>query len=115
MTHQKDQNDFKQMDIKCSTGRIFSIRLVNFTNGCFISLCEEFQKIGSFYVSVANANNVSTAKVIANKLDSIFLTSVCERVALMINGFAIVNFSSNKRLNKSDMSDVLEGILKLVN
>lgn len=114
MSRQRVPNDYKQIQIICRTSRVFSIRFLKFSNGCFISLSEDYQKIGSLYVSTATANNVSTAKVIANKSDSIFLTSISERVALIINGFAIVNLSSNRGLSRSDMEDVLDAILKLI-
>lgn len=114
MSRQKVPEDYKQTQINCRTNRVFSIRFLKFSNGCFISLSEEYQKIGSLYVSSAIANKVSTAKVIVNKSNSIFLTSITERVALMVNGFAIVNLSSNGGLDRSDMEDVLDAILKLI-
>jgi hypothetical protein len=114
MSRQKVPDDYKQTQISCRTSRVFSIRFLKFSNGCFISLSEDYQKIGSLYVSSANSNKVSTAKVIASKSNSIFLTSITERVALMVNGFAIVNLSSNGGLSRSDMEDVLDAILKLI-
>jgi hypothetical protein len=114
MTRNRDNNDYKQIPINCRSSRLFSVRIIRFSNGCFISISEDYQKIGSLHVSTAQAGKVSTAKVIPNKADSIFLTSISERIALMVNGFTIVNFSARLALNKLDMEDILSEILKLI-
>jgi hypothetical protein len=114
MTRLRVHNDYKEIQINCRSAREFSLRFLKFFNGCFISVSEDYQKIGSLQVSTASANNVSTAKVIPSKKDSIFLTSISERIALMANGFAIVNFSACKGLMKSDMEDIMNEILKLI-
>jgi hypothetical protein len=112
--NRENKNDYRQLPIICRSSRAFSLRLIKFFNGCFISISEDNQKIGSLHVSTAHASKVSTAKVIPSKVDSIFLTSISERIALMLNGFAIVNFSASRALNKLDMEDILSEILKLI-
>jgi hypothetical protein len=109
-----NNNDYRQMPIICRSSRVFSLRLVKFFNGCFISISEDYQKIGSLHVSTAHASKVTTAKVIPSKVDSIFLTSISERIALMVNGFTIVNFNAKRALNKLDMEDIMTEILKLI-
>jgi hypothetical protein len=114
MTRNRNNNDYRQIPINCRSSRVFSLKLIKFFNGFFISISEDYQKIGSLHVSAAHASKVSTAKVIPSKVDSIFLTSISERIALMVNGFTIVNFSASRALNKLDMEDIMSEILKLI-
>lgn len=104
----------EEITVNSRTSRVFLIRYLDFHNGCFISISEDLHSLGSLHVSTAFANKVRTAKVIPSITDSLFLNTVSERVASMINGLAIVNISAKKQLNNSDMEDIIVEILKFI-
>jgi hypothetical protein len=99
---------------KSETRRIFLIKFLSFQNGCFISLAEGSNRIGSISVSISSSNKVNTAKVIPSKFDSMFVSTISERVSSMINGICIVSLYSTKQLQLGDMKAIMDEIMNLV-
>ena len=99
---------------KSETRRIFLIKFLSFQNGCFISLAEGSNRIGSISVSISSSNKVNTAKVIPSKFDSMFVSTISERVSGMINGICIVSLHSTKQLQLGDMKAIMDEIMNLV-
>ena len=99
---------------KSETRRIFLIKFLSFQNGCFISLAEGSNRIGSISVSISSSNKVNTAKVIPSKFDSMFVSTISERVSRMINGICIVSLHSTKQLQLGDMKAIMDEIMNLV-
>ncbi len=114
MTGTEDTQIFKEIMVNSRTSRVFLVRFLDFQNGCFISISEDFHRLGSLHVSTAFSNKVRTAKVIPSMTDPLFVNIVSERISSMINGLAIVNFSAKKQLNNLDMEDILNEILKFI-
>ncbi len=110
-----NSNNFLELIVSTNSGRKFVIQLLKFQNGCFLSVSEDRPKIGSLYVSTSSSNKCQTAKVIPNMQDTIFVTSISERVSLMINGFAIVNFAGRKPLSVEEMKEISLRIIDLTN
>lgn len=94
--------------------RIFLIKFLSFRNGCFLSLAEGSNRIGSLSVSISSSNKVNTAKVIPSKFDSMFVSTISERVSCMINGICIVSLHSTKQLQLGDMKAIMDEIMSLV-
>lgn len=94
--------------------RIFLIKFLSFQNGCFLSLAEGSNRIGSLSVSISSSNKVNTAKVIPSKFDSMFVSTISERVSGMINGICIVSLYSTKQLQLGDMKAIMDEIMNLV-
>jgi hypothetical protein len=94
--------------------RIFLIKFLSFQNGCFLSLAEGSNRIGSLSVSISSSNKVNTAKVIPSKFDSMFVSTISERVSGMINGICIVSLHSTKQLQLGDMKAIMDEIMNLV-
>jgi hypothetical protein len=94
--------------------RTFLIKFLSFQNGCFISLTEGSDRIGSLCVSISSSNKVNTAKVIPSKFDSIFVSTISEKVSSMVNGVCIVSLYSTKQLQLCDMKAIMEEIMNLV-
>ncbi|HEY6885684.1 MAG TPA: hypothetical protein VI278_16750 [Nitrososphaeraceae archaeon] len=94
--------------------RTFLIKFLSFQNGCFISLTEGSDRIGSLCVSISSSNKVSTAKVIPSKFDSIFVSTISEKVSSMVNGVCIVSLHNTKQLQLCDMKTIMEEIMNLV-
>ena len=99
---------------KSETRRIFLIKFLSFQNGCFISLAEGSNRIGSISVSISSSNKVNTAKVIPSKFDSMFVSTISERGSSMINGICMVSLYSTKQLQLGDMKAIMDEIMNLV-
>ena len=100
--------------VSSESHRTFLIKFLSFQNGCFISLTEGFDRIGSLCVSISSSNKVNTAKVIPSKFDSIFVSTISERVSSIVNGVCIVSLHSTKQLQLCDMKAIMEEIMNLV-
>ena len=108
------QENFIEKRIKLKSNRIFLIKLIEFNNGYFISLSEDLCKIGGLHVSIASKNRSQTAKVIPNLTDPIFINTLSEKISLMINGIAITNLSNKKPLSLSEMQEIMNEVLMLL-
>jgi hypothetical protein len=100
--------------VSSESHRTFLIKFLSFENGCFISLTESSDRIGSLCVSISSSNKVNTAKVIPSKFDSIFISTISEKVSSMVNGVCIVSLHSTKQLQLCDMKAIMEEIMNLV-
>jgi hypothetical protein len=100
--------------VRSESRRIFLIKFLPFQNGCFIALAEGSDRIGSISVSISSSNKVNTAKVIPSKFDSIFVSTISERVSSMLNGICIVSLHSAKQLQLDDMKAIMGEIMNLV-
>ena len=100
--------------VSSESHRTFLIKFLSFENGCFISLTEGSDRIGSLCVSISSSNKVNTAKVIPSKFDSIFISTISEKVSSMVNGVCIVSLHSTKQLQLCDMKAIMEEIMNLV-
>ena len=94
--------------------RTFLIKFLSFQNGCFISVSESLNKIGSISVSISTSNKVNTAKVIPSKFNSMFVSTISERVASMINGICLISLHSLTQLEFEDMKAIMGEIMNLV-
>ena len=100
--------------VKTESKRIFSLKFVSFENGLFILLAEGSDRIGSLSVSISSSNKVNTARVIPSKYDSLFISTISERVSLMVNGICIVSLYSMKQLSLDDMKAIMGEIMNIV-
>lgn len=94
--------------------RTFLIKFLSFQNGCFISVSESLNRIGSISVSISATNKVNTAKVIPSKFNSMFVSTISERIASMINGICLISLHSLKQLEFDDMKAIMGEIMNLV-
>jgi hypothetical protein len=94
--------------------RTFLIKFLSFQNGCFISISESLNRIGSISVSISASNKVNTAKVIPSKFNPMFVSTISERVASMINGICLISLHSLTQLGFDDMKAIMGEIMDLV-
>ena len=94
--------------------RTFLIKFLSFQNGCFISISESLNRIGSISVSISDSNKVNTAKVIPSKFNPMFVSTISERVASMINGICLISLHSLTQLGFDDMKAIMGEIMDLV-
>ena len=105
---------FTVRTITSASKRTFLIKFLSFQNGCFISVSESVNRIGSISVSISTSNKINTAKVIPSKFNSMFVSTISERVASMINGICLISLHSLIQLEFEDMKAIMGEIMNLV-
>ena len=112
--HDEGYDTFTARTITSEGKRTFLIKFLSFQNGCFISVSESLNRIGSISVSISATNKVNTAKVIPSKFNSMFVSTISERIASMINGICLISLHSLKQLEYDDMKAIMGEIMNLV-
>ena len=97
-----------------STARNFFLSITFFQNGCFIVITEGQPRIGAVSIAISASNKISTAKVIPSKYDSIFISTVAEKVSSMINGISLVSLHSKSQLQLDDMKAIMEAVMSTI-
>jgi hypothetical protein len=112
--HDEGYDTFIVRTITSEAKRTFLIKFLSFQNGCFISVSESLNRIGSISVSISASNKVNTAKVIPSKFNPMFVSTISERVASMINGICLISLHSLTQLGFDDMKAIMGEIMNLV-
>ena len=112
--HDEGYDTFIVRTITSEAKRTFLIKFLSFQNGCFISVSESLNRIGSISVSISTSNKINTAKVIPSKFNSMFVSTISERIASMINGICLISLHSLKQLEFDDMKAIMGEIMNLV-
>src|ERR687890_1259173 len=112
--HDEGYDTFTVRTITSEGKRTFLVKFLSFQNGCFISVSESLNRIGSISVSISATNKVNTAKVIPSKFNSMFVSTISERIASMINGICLISLHSLKQLEFDDMKAIMGEIMNLV-
>jgi len=94
--------------------RCFLVKFLPFENGCFIAVSEDSNRIGGMYVSISTSNKIDTAKVIPSKYDSMFISTLSQRVASLTNGICIVCIHGLEKLQLDDMKSIMEKVIGMV-
>src|SRR5215213_11426416 len=112
--HDEGYDTFIVRTITSEAKRTFLIKFLSFQNGCFISVSESLNRIGSISVSISASNKVNTAKVIPSKFNPMFINTISERISSMINGICLISLHSLKQLEFDDMKAIMGEIMNLV-
>ena len=100
--------------LRSQSGRNFVVKYLSFSNGCFILISEDSDRIGAVSISISSSNKTNTAKVIPSKYDSIFISTISEMVSRMQNGICITSLNSIKQLTLDDMKIIMDQIRDLI-
>jgi hypothetical protein len=101
-------------DIHLDDKTTICIKLIFFDNGCFIIISENSNKIGSVTISSSVSNKVTSAIVIPNKFDSIFINSISQRISLMLNGICLVSLHTKTQLDVKSMKTIMGELLSMI-
>jgi hypothetical protein len=112
--HNEGYDTFTVRTITSEGKRTFFIKFLSFQNGCFISVSESLDRIGSISVSISSSNKVNTAKVIPSKFNPVFVNTISERISSMINGICLISLHSLTQLEFNDMKAIMGEIMNLV-
>ena len=101
----------KTVDLK---SRSFSLQILKFENGCFISVTEGSSKLGSMVVSLTTGQNPITTTVIPSKSESLFLKLIAERISTRMHGIAIVSTFVQKELDPDTAKVLMTEIMEII-
>jgi len=94
--------------------RNFSLQILKFENGCFVSVSEGSAKLGSMVVSLTTGQNPITTTVIPSKSESLFLKLIAERISSNMHGIAIVSTSVQKELDPDTAKVLMTEIIEII-
>ena len=95
-------------------GRNFSLQILKFDNGSFVSVSENSSKIGSMVVSLNAGQNTITTTVIPSKSESLFLKLVAEKISYKMHGIAIVSTFIQKELDSDTAKVLMTEIMEII-
>jgi len=110
----EDKDNILVKNIQINDKRIIHIKLIFFENGCFIIISENSNRIGSVTMASSISNKVTSAIVIPNKFDSIFIKSIAQRISLMLNGICLVSLHIKTPLDVRSMKTIMGEILNMI-
>ena len=106
-------NGFSEKTIDLG-GRSFSLKIVKFENGYFVSISEGSPKIGSMVVSLSTGQNPITTTVIPSKSESLFQKLTAERISSRMHGIAIVSTYVQKDLDTDTAKVLMTEIIEII-
>jgi Proteasome assembly chaperone 4 len=106
-------NGFSQKTVTLES-RNFSLKILKFDNGYFVSITEGSNKLGSMVVSLATGPTAVTTTIIPSRTESLFLKLTAERISTRMKGIAVVSSFIQKELEidtaKAIMSEIMDMI-----
>ena len=106
-------NGFSQKTVDLES-RSFSLQILKFENGCFVSVTEGNPKLGSMVVSLATGQNPITTTVIPSKSESLFLKLIAERISTRMRGIAIVSTFVQKEIDPHAAKVLMTEIMEII-
>ncbi len=106
-------NGFSEKTVDLES-RSFSLQILKFENGYFVSVTEGSSKLGSMVVSLATGQNPITTTVIPSKSESLFLKLIAERISTRMHGIAIVSTFVQKELDPDTAKVLMTEIIEII-
>jgi hypothetical protein len=106
-------NGFSQKTVNLGD-RTFSLIILKFDNGYFVSISEGKSNLGSMVVSLTMGQNPITTTVIPSKSESLFLKLVAEKISSNIHGIAIVSTYIQKEMDSETAKVLMSEIMEIV-
>jgi len=106
-------NGFSEKTVDLES-RSFSLKILKFDNGCFVSVTEGSSKLGSMVVSLTTGQNPITTTVIPSKSESLFLKLISERISSRMRGIAIVSTFVQKEIDPSTAKVLMTEIMDII-
>jgi hypothetical protein len=106
-------NGFSQKTINLES-RSFSLQIIKFENGYFVSVTEGTNKLGSMVVSLATGPTPVTTTIIPSKSEALFLRLTAERISTRMRGIAVVSAFIQKELEPTSAKAIMTEIMELI-
>ena len=106
-------NGFSQKTISLES-RNFSLKILKFDNGYFVSITEGSDNLGSMVVSLATGPTPITTTIIPSRTESLFLKLTAERISTRMRGIAIVSSFIKKELEPDTAKAIMIEIMEMI-
>jgi hypothetical protein len=106
-------NEFSQKTISLES-RNFSLHILKFDNGYFVSVTEGSNKLGSMVVSLATGPTPVTTTIIPSRTESLFLKLIAERISTRMKGIAVVSSFIQKELEPDTAKTIMTEIMEMI-
>jgi hypothetical protein len=106
-------NGFSEKTVNLGS-RSFSLQILKFENGCFVSITEGSAKLGSMVVSLTTGQTPITTTVIPSKSESLFLKLTAERISARMRGIAVVSTFVQKELDPDTAKVLMAEISEII-
>ena len=94
--------------------RTFSLRILKFANGYFVSVSEGGDRLGSMVASMSAGPTPATTTVIPSRSESLFLRLTAERISARMRGIAIVSSFVQKELGPQTAKNLMTEIMDMI-
>jgi hypothetical protein len=104
---------FSQKTVNLET-RSFSLKIIKFDNGHFVSITEGPDNLGSMVVSLATGPTPITTTIIPSRSESLFLKLTAERISTRMKGIAVVSAFVKKELDPNTAKAIMTEIMEMI-
>ena len=94
--------------------RSFTIQILLFDNGSFVSITEGQEKIGGLTASIGTGSVPITTSVIPAKSETLFLKLISEQISSIITGINLVSAFIPKKLENKTAKTLIAKIKEIV-
>jgi hypothetical protein len=94
--------------------RSFTIQVLLFDNGSFVSITEGQENIGGLMASIGTSSMPITTSIIPAKSESLFLKLISEQISSMITGINIISAFIPKELENKTAKTLIAKIRDIV-
>lgn len=95
-------------------GRYFSLRVLKFTNGYFVSISEGSDRLGSLVVSAAAGPTPATTDVIPSRYESLFPKLLAEQMSTRVKGIAMISLFLQTEIEHEAVKSLMAKIMEMV-
>jgi len=106
-------NGFSQKTVTLES-RNFSLKILKFDNGYFVSITEGSNKLGSMVVSLATGPTAVTTTIIPSRTESLFLKLTAERISTRMKGIAVISSFIQKELEIDTAKTIMSEIMDMI-
>ena len=94
--------------------RSFTVQILLFDNGSFVSITEGQEKIGGLTASIGTGSVPITTSIIPAKTESLFLKLISEQLSSIISGINIISTFIPKELENKTAKTLITKIKEIV-
>ena len=94
--------------------RNFTIQVLRFDNGCFVSISEDQDKIGGMLASIGTDSIPISNTIIPAKSESLFLKLISERLSSIIKGINIISAFIPQELDNKTANTLMNKIKEII-
>jgi hypothetical protein len=94
--------------------RNFTIQVLRFDNGCFVSITEDQEKIGGMLASIGTDSIPISNMVIPPKSESLFLKLISERLSSIRKGINIITTFIPQELDSKTANTLMSKVKEIV-